>query len=131
VNPEHGMSSIPIGWSLIAAGLGSGTLLGLRFHDEKFLGGYASWTRRLLRLGHVACVALGMANLLLAATVPSAPPSAALGLALGSVAMPLACLVVAFRPRWRPLFAAPVALLLVAVVEILVAVAAVRPGATS
>jgi hypothetical protein len=125
------MNSISIGWSLIAAGLVSGTLLGLRFQDEKFLGGYASWTRRLLRLGHVACVALGMANLLLAATVPSAPRSAALCLALGGVAMPLACLVVAFRPRWRPLFAAPVALLLVAVFEVLVAVAAVRPGATA
>jgi hypothetical protein len=125
------MFTIPIGWSLVVLGFVSGALLGLRFHDEGMLGGYASWPRRLLRLGHVACVALGMLNLLLAATVPAAPPLAALALALGGFAMPAACCVVAFRRQWRALFAVPVALLLYAGVALVVATVPAIPGALS
>ena len=110
------MSPSAVGWSLIVAGFLGGALLGAGFHRDDFLGGYGSWRRRLLRLGHVACVALGILNLLFAATVPRAPlaDSGAMLLAIGGVAMPLCCLLVAFRPRSRPLFAIPVALLLAA-----------------
>lgn len=110
------MSSLVVGWSLIVAGFLGGALLGAGFHRDDFLGGYGSWRRRLLRLGHVACVALGFLNLLFAATVPRAPltGSGAILLAAGGVAMPLCCLLVAFAPRWRGLFAVPVALLLAA-----------------
>jgi hypothetical protein len=52
------------GWGLVAAGFVSGTAVGLGFHREDFLGGYGSFRRRLLRLGHVALVALGMFNVL-------------------------------------------------------------------
>jgi hypothetical protein len=121
------MSSLVVGWSLITVGFAGGALLGAGFHRDGFFGGYGSWPRRLLRLGHVACVALGMLNLLLVATLPDAPPLARHALALGGVAMPLACFLVAFRPRWRGIFALPVALLLVAAIDALVA--AVRPGA--
>ncbi len=123
------MFTVPIGWSLVVLGFASGALLGLRFHEEGMLGGYASWPRRLLRLGHVACIALGMLNLLLAATVPAAPLSAAVALALGGFAMPAACLVAAFRPNWRALFVVPVALLLFAGLAIVAAVAPAIPGA--
>ena len=54
------------GWSLVLAGFASGALLGFGFHRETFWGGYASLRRRLVRLGHVACVALGVLNLLFA-----------------------------------------------------------------
>lgn len=110
------MSSPVVGWSLIVAGFAGGALLGAGFHRDGFLGGYGSWRRRLLRLGHIACVALGMLNLLFAATVPRAPltETGALLLAAGGVAMPLTCLLVAFVPRSRGLFAIPVALLLAA-----------------
>jgi len=125
------MSSLVVGWSLIVAGFLGGALLGAGFHQDDFLGGYGSWQRRLLRLGHVACVALGVLNLLFAATVPRAPlaGTGATLLALGGVAMPLCCLVVAFVPRLRPLFAIPVALLLAAA-SIALAVT-VRTGVTS
>lgn len=52
------------GWSLILCGFVSGSLLGLGFHRAEFLGGYGSFRRRLLRLGHIALVALGMLNVL-------------------------------------------------------------------
>jgi hypothetical protein len=136
------MSSQVVGWSLIVAGFASGALLGTGFHRDDFLGGYGSWQRRLLRLGHIAAVALGMLNLLFAATVVRARPAIASAsstealtstcatlLALGGVAMPLTCLLVAFRPRLRGLFAIPVLLLLAAAVGALVVT--VRMGASS
>jgi hypothetical protein len=125
------MSALFVGWSLIIAGFAGGALLGAGFHRDDFLGGYGSWRRRLLRLGHIACVALGMLNLLYAATVPRAPlaGAGALLLAAGGVAMPLTCLLVAFVPRLRGLFAIPVALLLAAA-SIALAVT-VRTGVTS
>ena len=39
------------GWWLILAAFVSGTLIGLGFHREDFLGGYDSFRRRLVRLG--------------------------------------------------------------------------------
>ena len=101
-----------IGWILILGGFLSGASLGLGFHREAFLGGYPSFRRRLLRLGHIAFVALGMLNLLVAAG-----PAAARGawssplLILGSVAMPLVCLGTAWRPALRAAFPVPVLLL--------------------
>ncbi|MCS7166565.1 MAG: hypothetical protein RMI91_13430 [Gemmatales bacterium] len=52
------------GWLLIAVGFATGVGLGLGFRREDFLCGYSSLRRRLLRLGHIACVALGMNNVL-------------------------------------------------------------------
>ncbi|MCP3919381.1 MAG: hypothetical protein GY711_27910 [bacterium] len=121
----HGLDSIHdphlgLGWFLILTGLVSGAVLGSRFHREGFLGGYASLPRRLLRLGHVALIALGTLNVLWALTPCVHPGSRAeqlcsVGLQVGSLAMPLVCAAVAWRPTLRPLFAVPVLALLVAV----------------
>jgi hypothetical protein len=112
------------GWALILAGFLGGAVLGLGFHLESFLGGYASLRRRLLRLGHVALVALGALNVLFALTPCDDPGSgverlAATALLIGAVAMPATCALVAWRPRLRLLFAVPVLTLLVAVVGVL------------
>ena len=47
----------------MAAGFVSGAGMGLLAQDEHWLGGYASRTRRLVRLGHIALVALGSLNI--------------------------------------------------------------------
>ena len=52
------------GWGLALSAFVTGALLGLCFHREDFLGGYDSFRRRLLRLGHIAQAALGMMNVL-------------------------------------------------------------------
>lgn len=105
-----------IGWALIGLGFASGAVVGLFFHRADFAGGYGSWRRRLVRLAHVAFVALGMLNLLHAAGLAAgfATPQPVLGtcaLALGGLAMPLNCLLAAWRPAFRHLFALPVGLL--------------------
>ena len=54
------------GWGMILTAFVTGAILGLFFYREGFLGGYASFRRRLIRLGHIALAALGMVNLLFA-----------------------------------------------------------------
>lgn len=108
------------GWFLILGGLASGLFLGLGFHLDGFLGGYTALRRRLVRLGHIALVALGALNVLWALSAPAlgtGPLAARLFLA-GSLCMPLTCFLVAWRPRLRLSFALP-ALLLCAAVSLL------------
>ena len=54
------------GWLLVLAAFATGAVMGLSFHREDFLGGYDSFRRRLVRLGHIALAALGMMNVLFA-----------------------------------------------------------------
>jgi hypothetical protein len=49
------------GWALILAAFAAGAGIGLLFHREDFWGGYASWRRRLARLGHIALAAAAAA----------------------------------------------------------------------
>lgn len=56
------MMSIAIGWCLISVGFLTGGVFGLLAQSENWLGGYGSRTRRLVRLGHIALIALGALN---------------------------------------------------------------------
>ena len=108
------------GWSLILAGFLSGAILGLWFHRENFLGGYQDWRRRLLRLGHIALVALGFLNVLYAQS--AADHSVKLAgylLMAGGIAMPAVCALSAWRKPLKVLFPIPVVMLVAAVVLIL------------
>ena len=106
-------------WFGILAGFTTGTIQGIRFHEEDWLGGYASWPRRMTRLGHISCFGLGLVNLAYALTVRS------LGLSgispwpsrlfiVGAISMPLVCYLSAFRKPVRHLFFIPVFSLLAA-----------------
>jgi hypothetical protein len=98
------------GWWLILAGFLSGAVLGVFFHRADFLGGYASFRRRMLRLGHIALGALGMLNLIVGLAGHTSP-----WLLAGSVTMPVVCFLAAWRKPCRHLFFIPVTSLLVAV----------------
>ena len=50
------------GWFSILAGLFLGLYLGIKFQREDWLGGYSSLPRRMVRMAHIAMVALGMMN---------------------------------------------------------------------
>ncbi len=93
-----------IGWCLVLAGLLSGSVLGLFFHREDFLGGYGSFRRRLFRLGHIALVALGMLNVLF--SISAAPlgtgwvaSMASVAIIVGGLTMPLMCFLTGFPAR--------------------------------
>src|SRR5262245_20531071 len=94
-----------VGWSLLLTVFVTGVTIGLYFHRDDFLGGYASFRRRILRLGHIALAALGMVNVLFGLTPVASGSSlqyqiAAWGFVVGGVTMPLVC----FLTSWRAAF---------------------------
>lgn len=100
-------------WIGFLAGALSGLAAGVFFHDKAWLGGYDSWRRRLLRLGHIACFGLGLLNLGYVATLPHLPeaPTTALAgglLVAGLATMTPCCWLAAFLPSSRYAFAIPV-----------------------
>jgi hypothetical protein len=111
------------GWGLVLAAFVTGAAGGLFFHRDDFLGGYASFPRRLARLGHIALAALGMMNVLfgLSPLPPGRLTAAASVLFLaGAVLMPAVCFLAAWRKSLRHLFVLPVVSLVLAVVFTLV-----------
>lgn len=113
-----------VGWCAILAGLLAGTVLGLFFHGEEWLGGYHSWRRRLLRLTHISLVGTGLLNLAAAASVTqlglaALPRIASALLIVGAVTMPTVCGLSAWKPLFRHLFFIPVLSLVVGVADLL------------
>ena len=109
-----------IAWVGILLGFLSGFALGTSFHQEQWLGGYASHKRRLYRLGHISFFGLALMNLMFYFTVrnferlSNATTVAGCGFIAGAVSMPLCCLVMAHQPKLRALFLIPVASLVTA-----------------
>ena len=104
----------------------AGAAQGLFFHRAEWLGGYESWRRRLMRLGHVSFFGLAFVNLAFAvtlrsvgvadaATLPSSLAWSSTLLIVGAVSMPLVCYLSAWRQAFRHLFFVPVGSLLVGV----------------
>ncbi len=58
-------------WLGILAGLLTGTAIGLFFHDETWMGGYGSWRRRMIRLGHISFFGTAFLNLAFVFSVAS------------------------------------------------------------
>ncbi len=116
-----------VAWFWIGLGFLSGLGLGLFFHRENWLGGYASHKRRLLRLGHISFFGLGVVNLCFYLTAQAKGMSGfALQVAsclfvVGAIAMPLCCLIMAFSQRVLWIFSIPVLSLLAAAAFTLVA----------
>jgi hypothetical protein len=114
------------GWSGFLAGAVTGAMMGLFFHDEKWLGGYGSFPRRMIRLGHIACFGLGLINILFALTAATIPPAAGVRagsvlLIIGMISMPLNCFLTAWRKPMRHLFFIPAGSTLFGIVGLLCA----------
>lgn len=113
-----------VGWIAILIGLGVGTGLGLFFHREDWLGGYASWRRRMIRLGHISFFGTGLLNLAFVFSVEhlrlqALPLVASAGFVVGAVTMPVICFLSAWRGSFRHLFFIPVVSLLLATADLL------------
>ena len=113
--------NLAFAWLWIVLGFVSGAALGMRFKGENWMGGYASFPRRLYRLGHISFFGLGLINFLFAVTLrvfeikSSAVVPAGYAFIIGGVLMPICCVLMAHFPKLKPaaLFAAPVSSLLV------------------
>lgn len=98
------------GWAAFLAGAVSGMVVGLFFHRPNWLGGYAAFSRRLVRLGHIAFFGLGLINILFALTAGErslAADWASRLLLVGAATMSLNCFLTAWREGFRRLFFIP------------------------
>lgn len=117
-------TNVLFAWSWVLCGLISGTAIGLFFHRQDWLGGYASWQRRMVRLGHISFLGTGLLNLgyglcVVVQEVSPQPRLASAAFIVGAVTMPLVCFLSAWNDRWRHLFFIPVASLLLGTGEVL------------
>lgn len=117
-------ANVVFAWSWVLCGLISGTGIGLFFHRPDWLGGYSSWPRRMVRLGHISFLGTGLLNLgygLCVVVLPVSPQPrlASTAFIVGAVTMPLVCFLSAWNDRCRLLFFIPVASLLLATGEFL------------
>lgn len=109
-NPHYSLIAV---WVGILLGLVSGAVIGLGFHRDDWLGGYGSWRRRMLRLGHISFFGVAMLNL--AFHLTGLPLAAAGWLFIaGAVLMPTVCFLSAWRKPWRHAFVLPVVCLIAA-----------------
>ncbi len=119
-------ANLVFGWLWVLGGIVAGAAIGLFFHREDWAGGYGSFRRRMIRLGHISFVGLGLLNMLFALTsgplgvgVPYDAVASALFIA-GAATMPTCCYLAAWRKGFRHLFPIPVVCTLAAVILMLV-----------
>ncbi len=95
-------------------GVLSGAIIGLFFHKDQWAGGYNSFHRRMIRLGHISFIGLGFMNLMLGFTLLNINFSefhtsiASFGILIGLITMPSCCLLSAWKKPFRHLFPIPV-----------------------
>ena len=106
------MINIYAAWVGFLLGCIAGAAPGLFFHKENWLGGYSSWKRRLIRLGHIAFWGIGFLNLSFGLTAKAfgldmENSAASILLIIGAIAMPLTCYLSAWKPFFRNFFFIP------------------------
>ena len=116
--------------NLYAAGIGMllggimGAVQGLFFHKEEWLGGYGTWKRRMMRLGHISFFGIAFINISFAVTVNvlgieqevSIPSTLFI---IGAIGMPLICYLSAFKKVIRHLFFIPALSIIGGIVSLL------------
>lgn len=113
------MNNILAAWVGFALGSVSGAIPGLFFYRFQWLGGYTSWPRRLIRLGHISFFGIGFLNLGLGLTNRALnldTPAASILMIVGAVFMPAICYLSAFKPGFRHLFFIPAGSILLSVI---------------
>ena len=108
-------------WIGILLGFVAGAVAGLFFHRDDWLGGYASWPRRLIRLAHISFFGLALINLAFFFSVNHLKPEASMTwaswlLVAGAAILPACCYLAAWRKVFRHLFPLPVGCLVLGVV---------------
>ena len=120
------LTIIKAGWVGMLLGVASGAVIGLFFHREDWMGGYASYRRRLTRLGHISFFGLALVNFCFAFTqfvTPLAAPWGVIAMQsfiIGAATMPTVCFLSAWRKPFRHLFSIPVGAVLMGVIGALI-----------
>lgn len=98
----------------MAAGALLGMIFGMKAESRDWAGGYGSFRRQAMRLGHIAAIALGIINVLygsMSAGLNSLPPGVSTvgsaAMICGGLLMPAVCLAAAWRRPLKYLFPVP------------------------
>jgi len=111
---DTGDFHILVGWCAMLLGVVSGAMIGLFFHKDDWAGGYASFRRRMLRLGHISFFGIGFINLMFGLTLQVITLDAfytnlaSYAFLIGVISMPLVCFLSAWHKPFRHLFPIPV-----------------------
>jgi len=105
-------------WIGIALGFISGAIIGLFFHKEEWMGGYNSWERRIVRLGHISFFGLAFINFMYALSntylkIEEQFPIISILLIIAAISMPSVCFLSAYKKNFRNLFFIPTTSLIV------------------
>ena len=116
--------NIVAAWIGFLLGCTAGAIPGLFFYQKEWLGGYASWPRRMIRLAHIAFFGLGLLNIAFAFTMRTFGLESNAGfsstlLIIGAAAMPLICYLSAWKPIFRHVFFIPAISVTLAIVIVL------------
>lgn len=121
-------ANIIAAWIAILVGFFAGVIPGLFFHDEEWLGGYASWPRRLMRLGHVSFFGIAFVNFAFAFTVGhlglkgDLVKTSSILFIVAQIAMPTICYGASVKKVLRNLFFIPVLSLIIGASTLLLAI---------
>jgi hypothetical protein len=113
-----------VGWVSVLLAFISGAVIGIFFYRREWLGGYDSFSRQMLRLGHIALAALGTLNVVYSLSPwPGVGTHqeviACWGLIAGNALMPAVCWLSAWKHRLRFFFPLPVICLVAGVWNVL------------
>jgi hypothetical protein len=125
MNGGAGQINLVFAWVWILCGFASGMVMGMKFRDEHWLGGYSSFKRRMYRLGHISFFGLGAVNLFFYLSVKEAPLNppgewASAAFIVGGLTMPVCCWLMARIPKAHYAFALPVVSLIAGAVLTLI-----------
>ena len=106
------MINLHMAWIGFLLGCISGAIPGLFFHKSVWLGGYASWQRRMIRLGHISFFGIGFINLSFVLTARTLELDTGLQTVsvlfiVGAITMPAVCYLSAWKSGFRNLFFIP------------------------
>ena len=113
MNKAVGEINIRFGWCWLFIGIICAMCMGLYAFSPQWLGGYASLSRRLLRLGHVASMALPLTNILYGLCIPLTniprilKQTGSYSMIIAAIAMPTVCLLCTFNSFFQCLFFIP------------------------
>jgi hypothetical protein len=119
-----------VGWAAVLLGAASGAVIGLFFHQDTWAGGYDSFRRRMLRLGHVSFMGIGFLNFFFALTLSliTLPEVhiriSSVAFLIAVIAMPACCFLSAWKKPLRQLFPIPVVAVLTGIFPIMLGWAA-------
>jgi hypothetical protein len=118
------IANIYSAWIGILLGCLIGAVEGLFFHKEDWLGGYISWQRRILRLGHISFFGLGLINLAFVFTaraleIEKEVYTPSILFIIGIFGMPILCYLSAIKSAFRHLFFIPTLSIIIGIADFL------------